>query len=591
MPRLSNASIAADRAFKALSPYQASVLLEQPSMTLPLLALSFLVLLVLAYRFYGGWVARQFALDDARVTPAHLKSDRVDYVPTPKFYLFAQHFSAIAAAGPIAGPILACQAWGWVPCLIWISLGVVLIGAVHDFSSLTASVRHGACSIAEITREHLGVRAGRAMMAFIFIALIYVIVAFADITAASFTGVTEELAGAQVAFNPGGAVAAASIMYLLLAVLMGVVQRFLNPPLWLVTVIFVPTTLALSWVGTKVSTLLILDVRTWGLLIIAYCFVASIVPVWALLQPRGYLGGFVLYLALALGVIGIFFGGYEIKQEAFRSWNAGGMTGSLFPFLFVTIACGACSGFHGMVCSGTTSKQIERESHMQPVGYGAMLAEGFVAMIALVTIMIVGADETKGLRPGTIYGNGIGKFMTLIVGPQNLQFAITFGAMAFSTFVFDTLDVCTRLGRYIVQELFNFTSRLGALVGTLATVALPVYFISVGEEGSYLRFWTLFGASNQLLAALTLLSITLWLYRARRRIAFTLLPLLFVLTITLWSLAKLVVGNLRAGNGLDVPTINGLTAAALIGLALYLAVTAVIKLRTEQRGGLVARPL
>ncbi len=251
-------------------------------MSLPLLAITFLALLVLGYRYYGRFVARQFAVDDARVTPAHEKSDGVDYVPTPKFYLFAQHFSAIAAAGPIAGPILACQVWGWLPCLLWISLGVVLIGAVHDFSSLTASVRHGARSIAEITREQLGPHAGRAMMAFIWIALIYVIVAFADITAASFTGVTEELAGTQVAFNPGGAVAAASIMYLILAVVMGLVQRFLKPPLWLLTIIFVPATLALAWLGTKISTLILLDVKTWGLLIIAYCFVASLVPVWAL---------------------------------------------------------------------------------------------------------------------------------------------------------------------------------------------------------------------------------------------------------------------------------------------------------------------
>ena len=552
-------------------------------MSLPLIAFSFLVLLVVAYRLYGRWVASQFVIDDARNTPAHLRSDGIDYIPTPKFYLFAQHFSAIAAAGPIAGPILACQSWGWMPCLIWISLGVVFIGAVHDFASLTASVRHGACSIAEITREHLGPRAGRAMMTFIWIALIYVIVAFADITSASFTGVTEELAGTQVQFNPGGAVAFASITYLILAVVMGVVQRYLNPPLWLITIIFVPTTLALSWLGTKASTLLILDIKTWGILIITYCCVASVVPVWALLQPRGYLGGFVLYLALGVGVIGVFFGGYEIKQEAFRSWDIGGMTGSLFPFLFVTIACGACSGFHGLVCSGTTSKQIDRESHMQPVGYGAMLAEGFVAMIALVTIMIVSSDEIKGLRPGTIYGNGIGKFMTLIVGQENLQFAITFGAMAFSTFVFDTLDVCTRLGRYIVQELFNWQSRAGAVVGTLATVALPYYFIATAQEGSYLRFWTLFGASNQLLAALTLLSITLWLYRARRRIAFTLLPLLFVLTITLWSLGGLVVGNLRVGHGLDTSMINAITAIALIALAVFLALTALVKLRTERR--------
>lgn len=543
-------------------------------MSLPLLALIFLVLLALAYRLYGGWVARQFVIDDARTTPAHTLNDGIDYVPVRPFYLFGQHFSAIAAAGPIAGPILACQTFGWLPCLLWISLGVVLIGAVHDFSTLTASVRHGARSIAEITREQLGPKAGIAILAFIWISLVYVIVAFTDITAGSFVHSTEELQGVAVDFNPGGAVAAASVLYLSLALVMGLVQRFLKPPLWLVTIIFVPASLGAAWVGTYLSNWLVFDAKTWGLLILAYCAVASVVPVWSLLQPRGYLGGFILFLALALGVIGIFFGGYDVRQPAFITWDTGGMTGTLFPFLFVTIACGACSGFHGLVCSGTTSKQVDRESHMQPVGYGAMLAEGFVALIALVTIMIVAPAETKGLKPGTIYGNGIGNFLSLLIGRENLPFAITFGAMAFSTFVFDTLDVCTRLGRYILQELFRRRDRVGAVVATLITIALPVYFIWGAEEGSWIRFWTLFGASNQLLAALSLLTITIWLHHARKRIAFTLLPMLFVLTITLWSLGKLCWANWQATQGVDLALVNAIAALALIVLATFLAITA-----------------
>ena len=559
-------------------------------MSLTLLALGFLVVLAVAYRLYGGWIARQFALDDSRTTPANEVNDGVDFVPTRPFYLFGQHFSAIAAAGPIAGPILACQAFGWLPCLLWIGFGVVLIGAVHDFTSLAASVRHGARSIAEIAREHLGSRAGRAMMAFIWIALVYVIVAFADITAGTFVGGTEELAGAS-GFNAGGAVAAASVMYLLLSILLGLVERYLKPPLWLSTALFVPAAFALSWLGTKVSTALLLDHKTWGVLILIYCCVASVVPVWALLQPRGYLGGFILYSALALGLVGVLFGGlsgrYQILQPAFKSWDVGGLTGTLFPFLFVTIACGACSGFHGLVCSGTTSKQVDRESDIKPVGFGAMLAEGFVALIALVTIMIAAPAEIRGKAPGTIYGNGIGQFMTLIIGADNLQFAITFGAMAFSTFVFDTLDVCTRLGRYIVQELFGWPGRLGALAGTLLTVALPFYFIIFAREGMWTEFWTLFGASNQLLAALTLLAITVWLYQARQRISFTLYPMLFVLTITLWALCKLAYGNLRAANGFDIKLVNALASAALVILATYLTITALVKLRGERKSSLV----
>jgi len=556
-------------------------------LNLTLLAVVFFVALVVAYRLYGTWVARQFGVDDRHTTPAHLLRDGVDYEPTPRFYLFAQHFSAIAAAGPIAGPILACQAFGWVPCLLWIGLGVVLIGAVHDFSSLTASVRHGARSIAEITREHLGQHAGRAMMIFIWIALIYVIIAFTDITSGSFVRSTEELQGVQVNFNPGGAVAAASVMYLLMAVLMGIVQRLFNPPLWLVTITFVPATLALAWFGTHLSTWLLFDARTWAMLILAYCCVASVVPVWALLQPRGYLGGFVLYMALGIGVIGMLFGGYQIQQPAFRSWDIGGMTGTLFPFLFVTIACGACSGFHGLVCSGTTSKQVDRESHLQPVGYGAMLAEGFVALIAMVTIMIVAPEMVRGMKPGTIYGNGIGEFLTILIGRDNLAFAITFGAMAFSTFVFDTLDVCTRLGRFLIQELFGWKGRLGSLAGTIITIIPPFYILATAEEGMYVKFWTLFGASNQLLAALTLLSVTMWLYQARRRIAFTLLPMIFVLSVTLYALSKLALANFRTAQGLDIALINAVAATALILLALFLAFSALYKLRDERRGTLV----
>lgn len=556
-------------------------------MFLAALAVVFLSWLVFGYFAYGRWIAKQFNLDDEAETPANKINDGEDFVPTRPFYLFGQHFSAIAAAGPIAGPILACQYFGWLPCLLWIALGVVLIGAVHDFSTLTSSVRHGAQSIAEITREKLGNGAGRAMMAFIWIALIYVIVAFTDITAGTFVSGTEELQGIAN-FNAGGAVAIASVLYLGISIVLGLVEKYLKPPLWLSTIIFVPATFALSFLGTKLSTVLVFEHLSWSVLILIYCVVASLLPVWALLQPRGYLGGFVLYTALAVGIIGIFFGSYEIQQPYFKSFDFGGMTGAMFPFLFVTIACGACSGFHGLVCSGTTSKQIDKESHTQSVGYGAMLAEGFVAFIALVTIMIVTSEAVKGVSPGKIYGNGIGNFLTVVIGKENLPFAITFGAMAFSTFVFDTLDVCMRLGRYIVQELFGLKGRFGAIIGTLATVALPFFIIFYSKSGSYLEFWTLFGASNQLLAALTLLSITAWLYQARKRIAFTLLPMLFVLVITLWALGTLVVGNFQASNGFDVKFINGLASLILIGLAIYLVITALIKLRGEKRNELIA---
>src|SRR5687768_599144 len=293
-----------------------------------LLAVLFLVWLVFGYFAYGRWITRQFQLDDARETPAVAVNDGEDFVPARPFYLFGQHFSAIAAAGPIAGPVIACLAFGWLPCLLWIALGVVLIGAVHDFSALTASVRHSAKSVAEITRDRLGLGAGRAMMLFIWIALVYVTVAFTDITAGTFVAGDEALVG-EASFNPGGAVALASVLYLGLSILLGFVERYLKPPLWLATIIFVPATFALSYVGTMYSHTLSFGHQTWAIVILVYCFAASMLPVWALLQPRGYLGGFVLYSAIAVGIIGIFFGGYSIQQPAFKAFDVGGLTGML----------------------------------------------------------------------------------------------------------------------------------------------------------------------------------------------------------------------------------------------------------------------
>jgi carbon starvation protein len=289
----------------------------------------------------------------------------------------------------------------------------------------------------------------------------------------------------------------------------------------------------------------------------------------------------VLYAALAIGAFGVLFGGYEIRQPFFRGWDAGGLTGGLFPFLFVTIACGACSGFHGLVCSGTTSKQVARESDCRPIGYGAMLCEGLVALFALATILVVAPEDVQGLAPGTIYGNGIGGFLAKLIGPEHLPFAITFGAMAFSTFVFDTIDVSARLGRYLLQELFGWKGLGGAALATVLTVAPAVYFVLAAGRGSWTRFWTLFGASNQLLAALTLLVLTLWLRRQGKGALFTLLPMLFVATLTVWALGTLAWGNLRIASGLDVAFWNGTASLALLGLAAYLLLAALRAPRGE----------
>ena len=545
-------------------------------MELPLLSGVVLVVLALGYVLYGGFVARQFQLDSRVPTPAARHNDGVDFVPTPRAYLFGQHFSAIAAAGPIVGPILACQTFGWLPSLLWIALGVVFIGAVHDMSTLVASIRHEARSIAEVVKQELGSRAGVAMLLFIWIALIYVIVAFTDVTSQTFVAGDPEFRGMRFDFNQGGAVAVASLLYLTLAIVMGLVDRYLKPPLWLQTAIFVPATLVAVALAPRFSGLLVMPSalglspgQLWGILILVYCFVASLVPVWSLLQPRGYLGGFILYMALGASVIGIFFGGFSIESPAFRTWNAEqSPVGLMFPFLFVTIACGACSGFHGLVCSGTTSKQVADEQHCKAVGYGAMLAEGFVAVIALTTVMIALPAELSGKAPGTVYGAGIGRFLAVAIGEEYLPFAITFGAMAFSTFVFDTLDVSTRLGRYVLQELFDLRSRRAQLGATALTVGLPLLFILQAGSGAYQAFWTLFGTSNQLLAALSLLGISVWLKKSGKPCWYTLIPTVLVSAVTVSALAIQIYRPFFGdASATPLELINGGVALAMLTLA------------------------
>jgi len=287
-----------------------------------------------------------------------------------------------------------------------------------------------------------------------------------------------------------------------------------------------------------------------------------------------------------VGVVGVFFGGFPVQQAAFKTFNAPGATGALFPFLFVTIACGACSGFHALVCSGTTSKQIAKESDCRRVGYGAMLLEAFVALIALSTVMMASDAELVGKAPGAVYGAGFGRYLALLIGEKNRVFATTFGAMAFSTFIFDTLDVSTRLGRYVLQELFAWKGRALAFLATFLTVAVPLVILLLAGEGAYRAFWVLFGTSNQLLAALSLLALSVWLRRARRKTVFTVVPMAFVMVVTLYSLVLQALGAARAlgatGLHFGTTTLNGGVSVVLLGLAMVLIVEALKAIRAPQ---------
>jgi carbon starvation protein len=543
-------------------------------MSLAPLVLVCLCLFALAYRFYGRLLARQFRLDPAARTPAHAHADGEDFVPTPRFYLLSQHFSAISAAGPIFGPIAAATMFGWEPALLWVVLGCIFIGAMHDFAALIGSMRHGACSIAHVLRRNLNGRSYVAFTVYIWLALLYVIIAFTDVTARAFVEALDvTLPGSDAPLSvPGAAVASSSMLYLGLALLMGVVVRTLRPPLWLSTLVFVPAVGLAIWAGPRLPIALVADGPIpslwWAWLILAYCGVASVLPVWLLLQPRGYLGGFFLYATLVGGLVGLVLQNPAIEFPAFQGFTAAnGQT--LLPFLFITIACGACSGFHGLVCSGTTSKQVDREPDAHLVGYGGMLLEGVVALIALACVMT--------LRPGTplvqqtpdkIFGLGIGNFLNALGVP--LQFAVTFGMLAFATFVYDTLDVCTRLARYLFAEFTGWRTRAGAVVGTLVSLGLPFWFVAqtvTDGKGqvvpAYKVIWPLFGSTNQLLAGLTLMGLLLWLVNTGRpRLLQWLVgaPMVFMMGMTMTALA------------MQVQTAPSVTIGAVAVLLLVLAV-------------------
>jgi len=486
----------------------------------------------LGYLKYGKFLARFFELNDNNSPPSNTMYDEVDYVPAPAPVLFGHHFSSIAGAGPVLGPIIAGLAFGWLPVWLWVVIGAIFIGGVHDFSSLVISVRNRGRSIAEIANTYMSRRAYRLMLVFIWLTLVYVLTVFADLTA--------------VAFKADGGVATSSILFIVLAVGFGVSLYRLKIPLAWATGIFVSLIFFCVWLGQRmpldnIPVLFGDSVKTWNMVLIIYCFIASVTPVWILLQPRDYLSSFLLYGSILGGFLGILFGGYALKYPAFTGWASSDI-GSMFPLLFVTVACGAISGFHSIVASGTSSKQIKKETHVLPIGYGAMLVEGLVAVIALTTIMMIGKDDplTKG-APLAIYGAGMAKFLSIFGIPE--KYGSSFGILALSTFILTTLDTATRLGRYIFQEFFSMEGKNARYIATAATLCLPAIFVLINlrdANGNIIPawkiIWPVFGATNQLLAGLALMVVGVWLKKKGKPIWFVVLPMIFMLAMTLWAL-------------------------------------------------------
>ncbi len=445
-------------------------------------------------------------------------------------------------------------------------------------TALVASIRHKARSIAEVVRDHMSRRSYLLFLTFVWLALVYIIVAFTDVTATSFLGEltlddgsvatavgTPEEAAAPVAVATkpakitGGGIASSSLLYLALPIIMGLLLKYTKLTVNWATVIFVPLVGVAIWVGQYIP----FDIaaiwhltpataqKAWNVALVLYCVVASVLPMWLLLQPRGHLGGYFLYVALAGGMLGLIFGGQAIEYPAFRGWSVmvRDQETPLFPMLFITIACGACSGFHSIIASGTTSKQLRTEPDARLIGYGSMLLEAMVAIVSLCCVMMLVPDDPNLKKgPNFLYARGIGNFLSVIhISPS---FGVAFGLMAFTTFVYDTLDVCTRLGRYILQELTGMQGAAGRWLATGLTAGVPLIFLiwqPTDASGKVVErwriFWDLFGASNQLLAALTLLGVTVWLwrtYRAKWVLAVTGLPCVFMYTMSMWALGRIL---------------------------------------------------
>lgn len=520
------------------------------------LLLAGLILFALGYRFYSPYIGRILGVEPERKTPAETMYDGIDYCPAKAPVLFGHHFASIAGAAPIVGPVVAA-AYGWGPVALWIILGGIFLGGVHDFSALVASIHHEGRSIGKVIESHVG-RTGKLLfLFFLWATLVLVIAVFLVVVAKTFVSVPSA--------------ATASVLFIFLAVVFGIFLYRLKLPLGklsIIGIVFLAICMVVGWHAP-----LSLSTSGWITLLIVYISIASVAPVWILLQPRDYLNSFLLYALLICAVVGVFVARPAIELPIFTSWNVPEL-GPLFPILFVTVACGAISGFHSVVASGTTAKQLNRESNARPIAYGAMLVESLLALIALITVMHLTRDEyartLAAEGPVALFSRGVGVFLSK--AGIDAAHGTRFAALAVSAFALTTLDTATRLARFAFQEFF--TPREGKepsilnrnrYVGTAATVAVAG---ALAYSGHWKLIWPIFGSANQLLAALALLAVSLWLRRRMGRTSRALtIPMVLMFIITLSALGILVWKDFSAGSY----TLAGIGTALFVLAAVLVA--------------------
>lgn len=493
-----------------------------------------IIVFIIAYVTYGAWLCKKWGMDPTRTTPAHTMSDGVDYVPATAPVLLGHHFASIAGAGPIVGPITAAM-FGWVPVTLWIIIGSIFFGGVHDFGSLFASVRHDGKSVGQIIEANIGKSGKRLFAVFAWLTLLLVVAAFVNVVAGTFVSTPQA--------------ATASLLFIALAIVFGFAVYRRGVPLAIGSVIGVVLLFACIWLGMKYP--LALSMNTWISLILVYIFIASVTPVWILLQPRDYLNSYLLYAMIGGAVIGLAMYRPSLQLAAFTGFNVGGQF--LFPMLFVVVACGAISGFHSLVGSGTSSKQVDREQDTKIIGYGGMLIEGLLGLIALITAAYIGGDKLKELMghggPVNVFATGVGTFMTKIGIP--MEVGKPFTALAISAFALTSLDTATRLARFIFQEFFEDETKekqsilaTNRFVSTAITVVLGGWLAVAG----YQKVWPLFGSANQLLAAIALLALAAWLANSGKDNKMFVYPMVFMFIVTLTALVLLIKTNVAAGN-------------------------------------------
>ena len=524
-----------------------------------------LISLILAYIFYGSFLTRRLGIEPERPTPAHTMTDGVDYVPAKAPVLLGHHFASIAGASPIIGPVTAAV-FGWVPVLAWVILGSIFIGGAHDMSSLVASLRHKGKSIGEIIEDHIGVSGKVLFLIFSMSTLILIVAVFTNIVARTFVSTPEA--------------ATASMLFLLLAVLFGQALYRFRLPLGPATVVGVILLFACVWAGVRWP--IQMSEGFWTGFLIVYIFAAAVTPVWALLQPRDYLNSFLLYSVLLGAVVGVLVARPTVQMPAFTGFTSN--LGFIFPVLFVTVACGAVSGFHSLVASGTTAKQLDNEKDARVVAYGGMLIEGLLAVIALITVAVLASGDYAGslaeLGPVTLFSQGVGSFLGAIgISPQ---VGTSFAALAVSAFALTSLDTCTRLGRYAFAELFEWGAggdkpaapwTQNRWIGTGLVVAAGG---GLALSGQWQAIWPIFGSANQLLAALALLAVSIWLAHRGRSALFTRIPMYFMFAVTLSALISFTYRN----------AVNGHYLLAMLSLWLFVlaVVLAVLANRSLRRG-------